>query len=129
MPITVDGRYMINEPYMDADAADSYGIILQHMSRNASAINYQDATESQVISSFEESAEILELSRVLGENYSAMMYYLRRDTVGFRIIDVLINDDYIEDITCENPGVPVGVIHRKYPEFFCDGYKHLLCIR
>ena len=116
--ITVDGKYMINEPHMDADAADSYGIILQHMSKNARAINYQDATESQVISSFEESAEILELSRVLGENHSAMMYYLRRDTVGFRIIDVLINDDYIEDITCENPGVPVGVIHRKYPEFF-----------
>ncbi len=116
--ITTDGRYMINEPHLDANAVESYKIILQHMSKNTNSINYQNTSESQIFSSFEESAEILELSNVLRENYSSMMYYLRRDTVGFRIIDVLMNDDSIEDITCENPSVPVGVIHRRYPEFF-----------
>ena len=114
--ITTDGRYMINEPHLDAE--QSYGEILQHMSKNAISINYQNTSESQIISSFEESAETLELSGVLRRNYSSMMYYLRRDTLGFRIIDVLMNDDYLEDITCEGPNVPVGVMHRKYPEFF-----------
>ena len=31
---------------------------------------------------------------------------------------MLMRDHNIEDITCENVNVPVGVMHRKYPEFF-----------
>lgn len=41
-------------------------------------------------------------------------YYLRRDTVGFDRIDVLMRDPNIEDISCEGPGSEVQVFLRKY---------------
>ena len=41
-------------------------------------------------------------------------YYLRRDTVGFDRIDVLMRDPNIEDISCEGPRSEVQVFLRKY---------------
>ena len=116
--ITKDGKYMIHEPPMSVDAKEAYSEILDHMSKNTSSINFQNTSEKQIMDAFEESAETIELVKELRENYESMMYYLKRDTVGFRIIDVLMRDEMIEDITCENENVPVGIIHRKYPQFF-----------
>lgn len=116
--ITTDGKYIINEPVLDLDAQSSYDKIFEHMGRNAENFDYADVSENQVIESFEKSGEILELSDVVNANLAAMSYYLIRDTMGFRIIDVLMRDNNLEDITCENYNTPVGVIHRKYPEFF-----------
>ena len=117
--ITTDGNYIVGEPALNEQAASAYGTIFEHMGRTAHGIaDYQNISESQIISSFQASSDVLDLSEVLKKNYSAMMYYLIRDILGFRIIDVLINDGDIEDITCENDSVPVGVLHRRYPEFF-----------
>ena len=116
--ITKDGKYMVNEPYLDADATDAYHTIYDHMEQNAAIIDYQNVSELHVEEAFMRSAETAELSEIVINNKSAMLYYLKRDTIGFRILDVLMNDENIEDITCENPNVPVGVIHRKHPEFF-----------
>ena len=117
--ITTGGNYIVGEPALNEQAASAYGTIFEHMGRTAHGIaDYQNISESQIISSFQASSDVLDLSEVLKKNYSAMMYYLIRDILGFRIIDVLINDGDIEDITCENDSVPVGVLHRRYPEFF-----------
>ena len=116
--ITKDGKYMIHEPSMSVDAKAAYIEISDHLSKNTVSIDYQNTSELEIIKAFEESAETLELENEMRANYKSMMYYLRRDTIGYRIIDVLMNDEMIEDITCENPRVPVGVIHRKYPQFF-----------
>ena len=117
--ITTDGNYIVGEPALNEQAASAYGTIFEHMGRTAHGIaDYQNISESQIISSFQASSEVLDLSEILKKNYGAMMYYLIRDILGFRIIDVLINDGDIEDITCENDSVPVGVLHRRYPEFF-----------
>lgn len=117
--ITTGGDYIVGEPALNEQAASAYGTIFEHMGRTAHGIaDYQNISESQIISSFQASSEVLNLSEILKKNYGAMMYYLIRDILGFRIIDVLINDGDIEDITCENDSVPVGVLHRRYPEFF-----------
>jgi flagellar protein FlaI len=43
-----------------------------------------------------------------------IMYYLERDLVGYGKIDGLINDPYIEDISCLGVNKPVFLWHRKY---------------
>ena len=120
--ITTSGRYIINEPALDTDAESSYNTIFEHMSQTATnaapTMDYQNISKSQILRSFQFSADALNMSNILQKNYSAMVYYLIRDVLGFRVIDVLMNDPDIEDITCENENTPVGVLHRRYPEFF-----------
>jgi archaeal flagellar protein FlaI len=46
--------------------------------------------------------------------YLKLMYYIFRDFVGLNEIEPLLQDPYIEDISCDGVGVPVYIIHRKY---------------
>ncbi|MHB8633054.1 MAG: type II/IV secretion system ATPase subunit [Thermoplasmatota archaeon] len=41
-------------------------------------------------------------------------YYLQRDFLGYGPVDVLMRDSMIEDISCDGPGIPIYLFHRKY---------------
>jgi archaeal flagellar protein FlaI len=41
-------------------------------------------------------------------------YYLERDFLGFGVIDPIMNDPSIEDVSCDGPRYPVFVYHRRY---------------
>jgi flagellar protein FlaI len=41
-------------------------------------------------------------------------YYLKRDILGFGLIDPLFHDPFIEDITCGGIAKPIYVYHRRY---------------
>ncbi|HEY3420552.1 MAG TPA: type II/IV secretion system ATPase subunit [Methanomassiliicoccales archaeon] len=41
-------------------------------------------------------------------------YYIIRDFVGHGVIDVMMSDDDIEDISCDGYNIPIFVSHRKY---------------
>ena len=41
-------------------------------------------------------------------------YYIIRDFVGHGVIDVMMNDDDIEDISCDGFNIPIFISHRKY---------------
>ncbi|MEA3189983.1 MAG: archaeal flagellar protein FlaI [Thermoplasmata archaeon] len=41
-------------------------------------------------------------------------YHLIRDFLGYGPIDVLMRDAMIEDISCDGPGIPIYLFHRKY---------------
>jgi flagellar protein FlaI len=43
-----------------------------------------------------------------------MLYYLFRNFIGFGTIDALINDRYLEDISCDGYNIPIYVFHMKY---------------
>ncbi len=43
-----------------------------------------------------------------------ILYYVKRDFIGFGPIDVMMNDDDPEDISCDGVGIPIYVFHRKY---------------
>jgi flagellar protein FlaI len=43
-----------------------------------------------------------------------LLYYLKRDFLGFAKIDVLMQDPHIEDISCDGPGISIFLYHRKY---------------
>ncbi len=48
------------------------------------------------------------------EFYSIVLYYLFRDFLGYGVIDPLINDALVEDISCDGYDLPIYVYHRKY---------------
>src|SRR5439155_1082295 len=41
-------------------------------------------------------------------------YYLERDFLGFGLIDAMMNDPGIEDVSCDGPRFPVFIYHRRY---------------
>lgn len=43
-----------------------------------------------------------------------ILYYIKRDYIGFERIDVLMRDTDIEDISCDGSGIPIFLYHRKY---------------
>ncbi len=43
-----------------------------------------------------------------------LMYFLLRDFVGYGIIDILMTDEMVEDISCDGPKIPIFVYHKKY---------------
>lgn len=47
-------------------------------------------------------------------------YYLFKRYMGFGRIDILMNDPYIEDVTCNGPNSPIYVNHRVYGSVATD---------
>ena len=48
------------------------------------------------------------------EPLKKIMYYIKRDLIGFGKIDPLMKDHMIEDISCDGVNIPIYVWHRKY---------------
>ncbi len=43
-----------------------------------------------------------------------ILYFLRRDFVGYGVINVMMYDPSIEDASCDGVGIPLYIYHRKY---------------
>ncbi|MDD5616998.1 MAG: type II/IV secretion system ATPase subunit [Candidatus Methanoperedens sp.] len=43
-----------------------------------------------------------------------ILYYIKRDYIGYERLDALMKDPNIEDISCDGSNIPVFVYHRKY---------------
>lgn len=43
-----------------------------------------------------------------------ILYYLKRDFVGYGVIDVMMIDPNVEDVSCDGVNIPLYIFHRKY---------------
>lgn len=43
-----------------------------------------------------------------------ILYYLKRDFIGFGVIDVMMIDPDVEDASCDGVNIPLFIYHRKY---------------
>jgi flagellar protein FlaI len=48
------------------------------------------------------------------ERMDTIMYYVKRDFIGYGKLDPIIRDKMAEDISADGPGIPLYVYHRKY---------------
>ncbi len=48
--------------------------------------------------------------------FHSLLYYLRRDFRGFGKVDPLLNDDRIEDVSCDGYELPIFVYHADYTD-------------
>lgn len=51
---------------------------------------------------------------VKGEELEKLIYYVKRDQLGFGHIDILMHDPNIEDISVDAPATPVYIYHRHH---------------
>ncbi len=52
--------------------------------------------------------------KISKDSLGKFIYYVKRDFLGYGILDVLIRDPNIEDISCNGTGIPIYVWHRYY---------------
>ncbi len=57
-----------------------------------------------------------ELDKTSQESKDKIFYHLFREFLGYGKIDILMEDDGIEDISCDGPRIPVFLYHKKYEE-------------
>ncbi|RMF32477.1 MAG: type II secretion system protein E, partial [Candidatus Nitrosothermus koennekii] len=62
-------------------------------------------------------SEELEIDKEVKNSFNKLRYYLIRDVIGYGILDVPMNDENIEEITCERFDRSIGVVHREYTQF------------
>lgn len=43
-----------------------------------------------------------------------VLYYILRDFLGFGKLDPIMRDEYIEDVSCDGPNVPIFLYHRRH---------------
>ena len=48
------------------------------------------------------------------EQFDKVTYYLERDFIGLEILEPIMHDKFIEDVSCDGLGVPIFVNHLKY---------------
>ena len=52
--------------------------------------------------------------KIKGEVLDKLLYYVKRDQIGYGPIDILMHDPNIEDISVDAPKTPVYIYHRRY---------------
>ncbi|MEM2352250.1 MAG: type II/IV secretion system ATPase subunit [Thermoproteota archaeon] len=57
---------------------------------------------------------IKRIKRLGEESWSKVLYYLKRDLIGFGPLHVLMSDRMIEDVSVNGVNMPIYVWHRKY---------------
>ena len=118
--ITCDGRYIVNEPPITPEADSLYSGIV---SRINLGIDIDTDADPDVLAgrfaeAFWEVAERMKRLEDAKRLFPHLDYYIRRNFVGYGLLDPLMRDPDIEDILCSAPSRPIRVVHRRYSGVF-----------
>ncbi|HID18547.1 TPA: type IV secretory pathway protein, partial [Candidatus Bathyarchaeota archaeon] len=109
--------YKVFEPTMTSEDEKALKGIMELL-RTELEIPAEDVGSKEKIEKYLKK-EVLKLIRryklkVRKEAFDKIMYYVRRDFIGYGKIDPLMNDVLIEDISCDGQNIPVYVWHRDF---------------
>jgi len=106
-------RYFLDEVPLTMQEAKVYSRILDQLESELTI----PRTEVDPKKYFQEQAKRIVVKygiKVPPIPWSKIVYFAERDLVGFSILDALLKDPNIEDISVDGVGKPVFVYHRKY---------------
>lgn len=128
-------RYWLEEPYVFASIIEDrntkyYKLIepaLTKFEKELLERAYEDFQDILILnatnSKLEKDSLLVDKTLFLLERYKAeisnaaiqkIVYYLRRNLLGYDKINPLLHDPYIEDISCDGAEIPIYVYHTKY---------------
>jgi flagellar protein FlaI len=113
---TLEKHYKVVEPYLSEEEQEALNFIwetlmktfnmrIDEIDKNALE-KYITEQVNNVIKNYE-----IELDDV---SHKKILYYIKRESLGYSKIDPLMRDPNIEDISCDGSGVPIFLYHRKY---------------
>jgi flagellar protein FlaI len=113
---TLERTYKVIEPYLSKEEQKvlnfvwetllkSFNLRLDEIDNNRIE-NYLIKQTEQVISNYGLKVDSLSKQKIL--------YYIKRESLGYGKIDPLMRDPHIEDISCDGSEEPIFLYHRKY---------------
>lgn len=115
--ITKDGQYLVVEPPLTSEAYAAYSEMMEQLYYSLEPISRSDDPIRYIEDHLWKEAERCARTDFLAENFVGLRYYLVRDILGYGILDVLMRDENVEEITVERFDRNVGIIHRRHSEF------------
>jgi flagellar protein FlaI len=110
-------RYRVIEPYLSESEVKLLDQINQ-MLKTALSVDMRSFSSQAAAAEYLRGEVIKLLKRfdvkVPRLAFDKLMYYVVRDHIGYGVIDPLMRDPRLEDISCDGPGIPIYVWHRDY---------------
>jgi len=107
--------YKVVEPELEEKEKEIISITLRELEKKID-IPYLEIKNLDFVKDYiiKKTREIWKLKKinVKKEREPYILYYILRDTIGYGKIDVLMRDQYIEDISCNGVGIPIFIFHR-----------------
>jgi flagellar protein FlaI len=113
---TLERFYKVVEPHLSADEQNALNFIWETLMKS---LNVRlDELETKKVEEY----LIKQTNRVIDEyeiplddtSRKKILYYIKRESLGYGRIDPLMRDPNIEDISCDGAEVPIFLYHRKY---------------
>lgn len=115
-PVTKETRYQVIEPTIEPTERKTLDLIKKILidELNVPIADVSSKTSAGIIEK-----EVLRVIkeykiRVDPSVMNKMLYYVKRDFLGYERIDCMMTDHLIEDISCDGVGVPIYIWHREY---------------
>jgi len=115
-PLTRETTYRVIEPTIEEDQKKILDLIKKILidELNVPIADINSSTSAGIIEK--------EVSRIIREYkikvdpgiMNKILYYVKRDFLGYERIDPMMRDHLIEDISCDGVGVPIYIWHREY---------------
>ncbi|MEM4502946.1 MAG: hypothetical protein QXV42_05845 [Ignisphaera sp.] len=103
-------RYMVLEPHIDDTCRKLYPLIMDSL-----YVSLLDVSSEKVL---EDTIDTIVSKLGFRDSFrkcrEALMYYIKRDSFGYGVLDVLFKDPGIEDIELCDWRKPVTVVHRDF---------------
>jgi len=107
--------YKVIEPELEEKEKEMISLTLRELEKRID-IPYLEIKDIEFIKDYiiKKAREIWRLRKIniKKEREPYILYYILRDTIGYGKIDVLMRDQYIEDISCNGVGIPIFIFHR-----------------
>lgn len=88
-------------------------LILEYLDVDLSNIKSNEKLTKIIEETIKKILNILKI-KIETESFLKISYYIFRDFIGLNEIEPLINDPYIEDISCNGINIPIYVTHRYF---------------
>ena len=109
------GLYLVKEPYVRPDVAGTVAEAIDSLSTwlAPSPVISVDPL-GYLFAELRRGGFLAERSPQQHEEAKAVTHYLMREILGYSLVDPLLRDPELEDVSCEGPGRPVKVWHKRY---------------
>jgi flagellar protein FlaI len=109
------GSYLVKEPYMRPELAGTVAEAIESLSTWLAPSPVISVDPLGYLFAELRRAGYLEgRSPEQQEEAKAVTHYLMREILGYSLVDPLLRDPELEDVSCEGPGRPVKVWHKRY---------------
>lgn len=108
-----DARYLVLEPNISNECRDLYPLIMNSLYTSLLDISSEDVLEKAIDTLVVE----LDLQKRFEHCREQIMYYIKRDSFGYGILDVVLKDPDVEDVELCDWRRPVSVVHRDFLVF------------